>query len=43
MTTTRLTPEAKETLRKSIRGLRALLLDELGHAAKGEYQLDVSP
>ena len=41
MTTTLLTSEAKEALRKAVRGVRALLLDELARAAKGEYQLDV--
>lgn len=42
MTTTLLTSESKEALRKSIRSLRTVLLDELSRAAKGEYQLDVA-
>ena len=41
MTASVLTSDAQEALRKAICTLRALLLDELGRAAKGEYQLDV--
>jgi hypothetical protein len=42
MTTTTLTPAAKETLRKSVRALRERLLVDLASAARGEDQLDVS-
>ncbi len=42
MTSTLLTPESKEALRKTIRGLRPRLLEQLLEAAKGEYRLDVS-
>jgi len=42
MTATLLTPEAKEALRKAVRGLRVSLLDELTRTAKGDYQLDVA-
>ena len=40
MPVTLLTPDAKEALRKTIRGLRPRLLDQLLKAAKGEYGLD---
>ena len=43
MTQTTLTSEAKEALRKSVRALRARLIDRLGEAAKGEYRLDLPP
>jgi hypothetical protein len=39
---TLLTSEAKETLRKTVRGLRAHLLEQLTEAVKGEYRLDVA-
>jgi hypothetical protein len=41
MTSTLLTADAKEALRKAVRGLRARLLEDLASAAKGEYQLDI--
>jgi hypothetical protein len=42
MPATLLTSDAKEALRKKIRLLRPLLLDQLLDAAKGEYRLEVS-
>jgi len=42
MTTTLLTPGAKEALRKSIRALRERLVADVAEAARGEYQLDVA-
>jgi hypothetical protein len=39
---TLLTSEAKEALRKTVRGLRAHLLEQLTEAVKGEYRLDVA-
>src|SRR5664279_1077611 len=41
MKPTLLTPSAKDTLSKTIRGLRAQLLEKLYESARGEYQLDV--
>lgn len=41
-TSTLLTSDAKEVLRKSIRGLRSKLIEQLGDAARGEYRLDVA-
>lgn len=41
MSSTLLTPDAKEALRKTIRALRPRLLEQLHEAAKGEYRLDV--
>ncbi|WP_437553173.1 BREX-6 system adenine-specific DNA-methyltransferase PglX [Sorangium sp. So ce367] len=43
MTQTFLTSDAKEALRKAVRGLRARLIDQLTEAARGEYRLDVAP
>jgi hypothetical protein len=40
MRSTVLDSEAKEALRKTVRRLRALLLDRLDEAARGEYRLD---
>jgi hypothetical protein len=42
MIATILTSEAKDALRKAIRGLRTRLIDDLGTATKGEYQLAVT-
>ncbi|MGK3963932.1 BREX-6 system adenine-specific DNA-methyltransferase PglX [Sorangium sp. So ce1667] len=42
MTTTLLTSDAKEALRKAVRGLRGRLIDQLTEAARGEYRLDVA-
>ena len=42
MRATILEPQAKETLRKTVRGLRTKLIDELSDAAKSEYRLDVA-
>jgi len=42
MQTTVISSEAKEALRKTIRGLRARLIDQLTEAARGEYRLDVA-
>jgi hypothetical protein len=41
MTPTLLTPEAKEALRRHVRGLHATLRDQLEKAARSEYRLDV--
>jgi hypothetical protein len=43
MTTTLLTPAAKEVLRRNVRSLRETLFVDLSEAARGEYQLDVGP
>lgn len=43
MTPTVLTSDAKEALRRAVRGLRARLIEQLTEAAKGEYRLDVAP
>lgn len=43
MTVTILTPDSKESLRKTIRSLRPRLLKQLYEAAKGEYWLDLTP
>ena len=40
---TTLDPAAKEALRKTVRALRAELLDKLAAAARSEYRLDVAP
>ncbi|HQP39134.1 MAG TPA: hypothetical protein PLI95_28320, partial [Polyangiaceae bacterium] len=42
MRTTILSSEAKEALRKTVRGLRGRLIDQLTEAARGEYRLDVA-
>ena len=42
MTPTVLTSDAKEALRRAVRGLRARLIEQLTEAAKGEYRLDVA-
>ncbi|WP_437737383.1 BREX-6 system adenine-specific DNA-methyltransferase PglX [Sorangium sp. So ce1335] len=42
MTPTLLTSDAKEALRKTVRGLRGRLIDQLTEAARGEYRLDVA-
>ena len=42
MTPTLLTSDAKEALRRAVRGLRARLIEQLTEAAKGEYRLDVA-
>ena len=43
MTQTTLTSEAKEALRKAVRGLRGRLIDRLDEAAEGEYRLRPPP
>lgn len=42
MTPSVLTIDAKEALRRAVRGLRARLIEQLTEAAKGEYRLDVA-
>ncbi|WP_129347584.1 BREX-6 system adenine-specific DNA-methyltransferase PglX [Sorangium cellulosum] len=42
MTSTLLTSDAKEALRKTVRALRGRLIDQLTEAARGEYRLDVA-